>query len=355
MPSTNTCPYLPGQTINTLAVPVQNYVRQRSASLSSMRITDFQTIDPGAKFVSPRPAPMASTDATVSPKRSAPGLLRNAASSRSLSPSPVWRRFFGHKFRDAERGRSSDRDGPTSTPASLCSSRSATSSRSRNRSISPESLRRFLSDDHPPRPDSNLSERPTLIIPEDIAEDNEDDDNFATSAPLDSPTFPTGLSPPPSRRPTTSGTTPLTMKNLSTLTLTTERPRSRNPANQEFRRETPNSEASLIEPSSYAQSFDFTSVPSSALASPLTTSTPEDEMLTISDAEEDLGANDLDIVSVQRPSLSRSRFTGYSLPAIVEGDKLPKASALLQAPTDTGATDFAAEMGWAFDSIGIAK
>ena len=78
-------------------------------------------------------------------------------------------------------------------------------------------------------------------------------------------------------------------------------------------------------------------------------------MLTISDAEEDLGANDLDIVSVQRPSLSRSRFTGYSLPAIVEGDKLPKASALLQAPTDTGATDFAAEMGWAFDSIGIAK
>ena len=44
----------------------------------------------------------------------------------------------------------------------------------KSRDLSPEALRRFLVDDNAYTPDSRLSEKPALIIPEDIAEEIED-------------------------------------------------------------------------------------------------------------------------------------------------------------------------------------
>lgn len=377
MPSTTACPYLPGQTVNTLTVPSQQNLRQRSASLTSMRITDYQAIDPEAKYISPRPVPQPPTDAAAVRKRSAPGLLRHAASSRSLSPSPAWRRLFGHSKND-ERGRSRDRerdDRSVTSASTYDDNRSATSSRSRNRSMSPESLRRFLSEDIPSRPGSNLSERPALVIPEDIAEENEDDDNFATSAISESQPYLTSLSPPPFQRSTSSETAPLTIKNLSSLTLTTERPTSKpQPAISQ-------SLASEGQSISQLHSSNLTSATSSAMASPLTASTPEDEVMTFYDDstndDEDIRSNNSDMLPIQGAPALRSRFTGYSLPRLSEdsGRKSPHrptfgasnapqlvnpavagsypstGASFLPTPVDTGVDDFVSEMGWMVDSI----
>ncbi|KAL5598774.1 hypothetical protein BROUX41_003890 [Berkeleyomyces rouxiae] len=123
LPSTTTCPYLPGQPVNTLVVPVEKTLRERSASTSSLNQADWTTMRPSDRFVAPRPAPaptpaaspiqtMAQRLATAIPR---PGssqgggdkrLLRNKTSSRSLSPAPSWRRFW-RGFR--ERDRSHDR------------------------------------------------------------------------------------------------------------------------------------------------------------------------------------------------------------------------------------------------------
>jgi hypothetical protein len=70
----------------------------------------------------------------------------------------------------------------------------------RSRDISPESLRRFLSDDSIPTPDNlDTCDLQPIFIPEDIAEEAEDDDNFATSALSDGVPY-TILSPPPMQR-----------------------------------------------------------------------------------------------------------------------------------------------------------
>lgn len=377
MPTTTGCPYLPGQTVNTLAVPTQKSLRQRSASLSSMRITDYQAIDPQAKFITPHPAPQTPSDAAATRKRTAPGFLRHAASSRSLSPSPAWRRLFSHKGHNDERGRSRDRDDQSVASVSTYeASRSPASSRSRNRSMSPESLRRFLSDDIPTRPGSNLSERPALVIPEDIAEENEDDDNFATSAVSEAQPFTTGLSPPPFQR-STSEAAALTIKNLSSLTLNTERPASK--------QQTPAvgvssaTETPVLEPASQPRGSNFTSATSSAQASPLSATTPDYELLTFYDDSNDddvLSHRNSDALPIQHPL--QSRFTGYSLPPqndevktklevrptfgslhppqlITPGDAgsyPPTASGFLPTPIDTSVDDFASELGWMVHSIG---
>lgn len=247
MPSTTACPSLPGQRVNTLTVPYQQSHRQRSASLSSMRITDFQPMDPAAKFTPPQPQPAheASFMDRVRPKRSAPGLLRGHTPSRSQSPVPaVWRRLFNSR----ERGRSRDRSGSSlgSLPSTSYgpgsdyddSMRGDASSRGSSRSMSPESLRRFLENDSTPvdpRCGSSLGEQlPALAIPEEIAEENEDDSNFATSAISEVNPYFTGLSPPPRMQrpiqaPSTSSSlastarAPLTAKNLSSLNQSTEK------------------------------------------------------------------------------------------------------------------------------------
>ncbi|KAK8139329.1 hypothetical protein PG984_002709 [Apiospora sp. TS-2023a] len=228
MPSTTSCPYLPGQAVNTLDVPTEHPTRHRSASMTSITAADYRTMNPMDKFRSPRPAP------TV------PGMARSLVSSspsealqlqvpvqvprpsRSQSPTPRWvsaRRLFGLK--SYKRGSSADRskDGTatiysdTEDTASVKSSHSNHSSQSypserntrsttpsgssRSRDMSPEALRRFLCDDKPvvttpPVESSNQG----LSIPEQIMEENEDDDNFASHAAVEvAPS--TLLSPPP--------------------------------------------------------------------------------------------------------------------------------------------------------------
>ncbi|CAH0016528.1 unnamed protein product, partial [Clonostachys rhizophaga] len=382
MPSTTTCPYMPGQTVNTLTVPTQQTLRQRSVSLSSMRITDYTTMDPTAKFLPPQPMMLPSmAEGVEARKRTAPALFRHTA-PRSRSPSPAWKRFFHHKSKDDDRGRSLDRDEDSLRPSTACDDNrsAASSSRSRNRSISPESLRRFLTEDPPSRPGSNRSERPTLIIPEDIAEENEDDDNFATSAISEYPPFAMGLSPPPAQRPTTPReSAPLTSKNLSSLTLATLCPPSRGQDTREKGTAvcTGENEMPSLEIPTQAPSTDLTSAASSVMASPLSALTPDEEMLTFyddsNDEDEEVPASGL---SVRRKAVPlRSRFTGYSLPQ--QGDNRKKfelqatgarlnppslmaeplspadtLSKVLLSPVDTGLDDFLNELGLIVDAVG---
>ncbi|KAL2271802.1 hypothetical protein VTJ83DRAFT_1173 [Remersonia thermophila] len=247
-PCTTACPYLPGQPVNTLFVPVEKSLRKRSASLTSLREEDFKTMDPSSKFVAPRPAP--SPPEVVRRLGSAPHSLQPAApkrSSRSPSPSSRWQGFLPRRLFSRKSSSSlseTHASQPTTTTMtttttttmtmmaataitttestqpetawnpssqaedarSLRSEHVATSTGSRSRDISPESLRRFLIDDtplehHHPHQDSQedgTMRLPIIQIPEDIAEENEDDDNFATSAiSADSVFFTTGLSPPP--------------------------------------------------------------------------------------------------------------------------------------------------------------
>ncbi|CAH0044006.1 unnamed protein product [Clonostachys solani] len=381
MPSTTACPYMPGQTVNTLTVPTQQTLRQRSVSLSSMRITDYTTMNPDAKFLPPQPMLPSMAEGVEVRKRTAPSLFRPAA-PRSRSPSPTWKRFFHHKSKDDERGRSRDRDEDNLRPSTACDDNrsAASSSRSRNRSISPESLRRFLTEDPPSRPGSNRSERPTLVIPEDIAEENEDDDNFATSAISEYPPFAMGLSPPPAQRPTTPReSAPLTSKNLSSLTLETLCPPSRG---QDTRgKDIVEKEMPSLEIPTQAPSTVLTSAASSVMASPLSALTPDEEMLTFyddsNDEDEEVPASAPEGgLSVPRKAVPlRSRFTGYSLPQ--QGDNRKKfelqatgarlnppslmaeplspadtLSKVLLSPVDTGLDDFLSELGLIVDTVG---
>jgi hypothetical protein len=109
-----------------------------------------------------------------------------------LSPSSAWR--FSRKL-FSRKSSSSLRDAQT-PPAE--DERSGRSEGSRSRDISPESLRRFLVDDVPLDQEHESNDRPAIYIPEDIVEENEDDDNFATSAVSETMQY-TGLSPPPQR------------------------------------------------------------------------------------------------------------------------------------------------------------
>ncbi|KAI0869813.1 hypothetical protein GGS24DRAFT_505427 [Hypoxylon argillaceum] len=211
LPTTTACPFLPGQTLNTLDVPVERRTRLKSASMNSLRNTDFKTMNPADRFTAPR-APPVPTHRREFRIASASSIFPKRA-TRSVSPAPSWtgtaRRFLGFKSqnrdRESERGRMSalyeSDDVFTEEQDPSTQSRSATPSGSiRSRDLSPESLRRFLSDDLPscatPEP------APSFSIPDDIeeeVEDNEDDHNFATTTTSDSNPF-TNLSPPPFQR-----------------------------------------------------------------------------------------------------------------------------------------------------------
>ncbi|KAJ4232074.1 hypothetical protein NW759_002466 [Fusarium solani] len=391
LPSTTACPYLPGQAVNTLIVPVEQALRQRSASLTSMRAADFKTMNPESKYTTPRPAP--TTAANHLPYRvgSSPS-LHHKASSRSLSPAPAaWKRLFGRKLnsRDGERGRSPVRNDMTGLTEEDFDDRCTTPSEgTRTRDISPESLRRFLSDDLPPRPDSNLSERPSLVIPEDIADDNDndDDDNFATSAASETQSYVTRLSPPPFKRSASTESFNAEAANQSSITLIPTEPPKQNV------HETEEVPASAVLPS--RPRLETLSVPrapfnpaTSFFLSPVSPNFPEDEytnFFDLTDDEDDVvSSNNSDILSFQptagMPSTTDS-FECYSLPEPHEqGAKIaePKPTYgkvnspsllsrsdsgftvsggnFLGAPIDTGLDDFAAELGWMVDVIGTKR
>ncbi|TPX18545.1 uncharacterized protein E0L32_011583 [Thyridium curvatum] len=199
-PSTTACPFLPGQTVNTLTVPMEQTLRTRSASLNSLRDGDFKTMDPKHKFVTPRPPPPVPGLATLRPETSP----HKRRSSRSVSPQWNPRSLFKRKSSSSSNSSStepseSDEPRPVSHAGSYQARPSLASSRPAM--FSAESLHRFLSDN------SSASQRPGSIdskaaskvaIPEDIAEE-EDDANFAGTSISETPSY-MGLSPPPLQR-----------------------------------------------------------------------------------------------------------------------------------------------------------
>lgn len=374
-----------------------------------MRITDFKTMDPEAKFISPQPVEEAPIETVTSRLRSAPRLLRTSASTRSLSPAPAWRRLFGNKHRgDEERGRS--RGGPRklvkqnlgeqnlalpSPPVDSRSPSPASSTTSRSRSIPPEELRRFLLDT-PSRPTSRLSQNPPMTMSDDIGEENEDDENFAMLAPSETQLErgATGLSPPPFSRVNSSETIPLTMANLNALTVPTVRLHEVEQDVEECETEY----HSLDSESHDRTSVFITHNLPSTIASPICTRAPEEEMLTFyddSNDDEDVPSNhdgEIDNISSTRDeelaqenevpsglrklSIFGSRFSGYSLPQVDElklkklesrltfgGAKSPQlvtdneeatGSNFLPSPVDTPfcIDEFVTELDWMVNSIG---
>lgn len=382
LPSTTACPYLPGQTVNTLIVPVEQALRQRSASLTSIRTADLKTMNPESKYTTPRPVPSAPANHIPYRVGSSPS-LNHKSSSRSLSPAPAaWKRLFGRKTNtDGERGRSPVRNDTSSVPEDVDERCTTPSEGTRTRDISPESLRRFLSDDVP-RPGSNLSERPSIIIPDDIVEDdeNDDDDNFASSAVSDGQSCVTGLSPPPFKRSLSSESVNAEVFHSGSLRIISAK----------------SSKQSLLETTSVPASAVIPSRPTletlrprinpatSFFLSPATPNFPEDEGINFFDLTDDeddvVSSNNSEILSFQpAPGMlsNTDSFECYSLPEsqehgpkIVESQSpypkvnspslLPRGesgftvsgSNFLGAPIDTGLDDFAAELGWMADIIG---
>jgi hypothetical protein len=336
--STTSCPFLPGQKVNKLWVPHERSNRTRSASTNSLRSTDLKTMDPEHKFVTPRPPPPvpAASASTPSCSRlgSAPSALRHVRSARSLSPSPAWpwspRRLFTRKT----SSRQGDYDDASEDGSGVLYMRPASpaSSGSRSRSISPESLRRFLVDDDVPSSDSSTAATgatpaPSVFIPEDIVEEAEDDDNFASSAQSESMLY-TGLSPPPLQRGNSSGT----ILQLPSADATPEAPTRAPPAppadvDDDFLGAAPSSRFSISS--------------ASTISSPVSPASPTgvDAGLSafFSAAADDDDAVGLDAFPFPPAPTLRSAFTGYALPR-----------------EDEGKTDFGSlvgELGWMAGAI----
>lgn len=214
-------------------VPAEVSNRKRSGSVSSVRNEDFKTMNPNHKFSTPRPAPSAPEHlrsacrpATAQAPAEDPKQKR---SDRPVSPTPSWwspRKLFTGKSSTPSSSKRSDRGSPSrsSCEDQRHSVASSSSDGSRTRAMSPDSLRKFLSDDVPnttlePMDDA---ERLFLSIPDDVAED--DDDNFATSA-ISENGIKTFLSPPP---PVSRNNTPNALRRLpqneSAVTLKASKP-----------------------------------------------------------------------------------------------------------------------------------
>lgn len=226
-------------------VPSEKSERQRSASLGSIRTEDFQTMEPSDKFVAPRPAPpipalpdflgpayrLPTAPATTTLKHH----KSDRAMSRSISPTPSWwspRKLFTRKHSTSSQSSvcpSVDDVSSTANDQNRCSTAlsTTTTESSRMRAMSPESLRRFLSDDTPLSEQKSVEEEDPLAlsIPDDLAED--DDDDFLISAVSEFGPK-TILSPPPVSRHNSSSTSTGTTRrvvpadNCSSFTLRAE-------------------------------------------------------------------------------------------------------------------------------------
>ncbi|KAK5997441.1 hypothetical protein PT974_02798 [Cladobotryum mycophilum] len=374
MPSTTACPYMPGQTVNTLNVPMERTLRSRSASMGSMHQENFRTMNPEAKFDNPKPLPPLPSEA-FNHRAASASILRHCASSRSLSPAPSWKKFFGRKMQhcEAPRGRSFDQEHqerrlftsydntiPFPTQESYYSRTSTPTEGTRTRDISPESLRRFLCEDLPSRPSSSATERPLLTIPDEIDDidddETDDDDNFATSAVSESQSYFTSLSPPPFQRSASS-------ESIATAT-------------QNSYIQTPSKSSKLVTQSQPRWSI---SVASGAVSSP----TSEDEPMAFydsNDEDDNDDDNEDDTLTYLNSSTSlrrRHAFRGYSLPRPTEeskgisssaqtfaslnspslvprtGSEIPvSGSNLLGGHIDSGLDDFVNELGWMVEVIG---
>jgi len=348
-------------------------------------------MNPDDKFLSPKAAlPAVPESEGLLRVGSSPLILRHKASSRSLSPAPAWKRLFGLRSSHGreERGRTFDIDGQSIASSTFDDSRSiASSDGTRTRDISPESLRRFLSDDAPFSTTTTPDDKPSVTIPEDIAEEVEDDDNFASSAVSEITPYPTCLSPPPFRRTTSSGASSLQLAatNDSSMTLTKfVRDDISLPQPVEVAASLPSPTVDNFE---YPRSrFSISTVGSvEDLASPQSLDDEAPSFYDSNDDDDILSSTDGDAFSFQPLSLPSTRkqsldqanspFAAYSLPQPLSESKhlnVPTAftsigspalvartdngmpignTSLLAAPIDSGLDDLANELGWMVDAI----
>ncbi|TVY71473.1 hypothetical protein LSUE1_G007295 [Lachnellula suecica] len=248
LPSTTNCPYLPGQPVNLLSVPVEvQPLRFRSGSMSSMANGDVKTMNPADKFMTPRPPP---PTPTILPRlNTSPTLVAKGRAARSVSPNKFekspWspRAFFGLRSPAIPSFLDNDKRGRSASVSKRLEGRVSTSlptpveevrrvkSVPHTREASPQSLKRSNSREPSPlRPlvprENNAFNTTTLLIPDEIAEELEDDDNFASQ--LNRISFNeqrgilTQLSPPPSRVRSQSPRTRTTTNNSKPLPLLPE-------------------------------------------------------------------------------------------------------------------------------------
>ncbi|KAK0124399.1 hypothetical protein ONS95_009360 [Cadophora gregata] len=219
IPSTTACPYLPGQPVNLLFVPIEvQPLRYRSASMSSMANGDIKTMNPADKFMTPRAPPPPPSLPRLNTSSS---VLMKKRSARSLSPKPeksAWspRQFFGLRLPSQPSSLPIDTRGRSSSLSKVHNGRSnastpnlreearRTKSVPHTREPSPQSFQKLQTRDPSPLrhlvQESTTYNTTTLEIPDEIEEEGEDDDNFASQ--LNDMSFLekgiTPLAPPPS-------------------------------------------------------------------------------------------------------------------------------------------------------------
>ncbi|KAL7945758.1 hypothetical protein V8C42DRAFT_321485 [Trichoderma barbatum] len=381
MPYTTACPYMPGQTVNTLHVPVEHTIRLRSASMTSIHPENYRTMDPATKFMKPLPPTPLSSCMANRRAQSAPVTRPSSSSSRSVSP-PSWKRFFSRKPQtsDGQRRQSAGSEETTFTiydnvitvPSHDARPGRHTSSLSegaRSRDISPSSLSRILREgSHTPRRPSHTAQLPSLAIPEDVIEEDEDDDNFAASAISESLPFVTVLSPPPFQRSSSS----------ESIERDAEAGNSATVARPQLSVQPP-----PVDRSQPISAVTNKSNPAPQWSNPTkdkTTTSPvhEDVPMSFYDDEDDdddvMSSNDDDVHFPPIP-ISKTRllsFKGYSLPRHIEETKdafaphqtfatpispklIPSGSNLLNTHVEAGLDDFVSELGWIVDAIGTTN
>lgn len=314
--------------------------------MSSMANGDIKTMNPADKFMTPRPPP---PTLGLTRLNTSTSVLTKKRSARSLSPksekSP-WspRSFFGLRspspvgVQTDRRGRSSSaskvsqetggRSSPTpvkqfQTPRSVPHTRAA----------SPQSFKTARSRDPSPLRQSIISENSsynasTLIIPDEIAEEVEDDDNFASHlnrlSLADKSIF-TALAPPPSgrRSPTRTQSTNIITKDTSKPLpqLPEENPSSMLaplPLRLRTASEPPNTHLQIqdLQPRShFSTSTISTNITSPTDSTFSASSSPEDDEI---DADGELSADvssgDEFTYSAAHGTSSFAGFAGYSLP-----------------------------------------
>ncbi|EGR48820.1 uncharacterized protein TRIREDRAFT_61576, partial [Trichoderma reesei QM6a] len=377
MPHTTACPYMPGQTVNTLQVPIERTARFRSASTTSVNLENFRTMDPATKFIKPLPPTPLSPDTNKRRSQSAPQ-PSSSSSSRSTSPRS-WKRFFSRKLEtpDSQRAASACSqetiftayDNVITVPSPHARSgrhMSSLSEGARPRDISPTSLSRILREgSHKPlRFPSHTAQLPPLKIPEDVIEHDEDDEDFAASAVSESLPFATVLSPPPFQRSSSSDTVKHNTEAGSSttvvkpsLTVPSLLPKQSQPISAVMNETRPQYEWPIT------RSDHITGSPSQ-----------EDVPMSFYDDEDD----DDDILSSNEDEghfppapLSQSplsSFQGYSLPRHGEDSKdaflpqtfahraspkvIPSRSNMLDTPIEAGLDEFVSELGWIASAIG---
>lgn len=339
LPFTTSCPYLPGQPVNLLSVPVEiQPLRFRSASMSSMANGDIKTMNPADKFMTPRAPPR---PPQITRLNTSTSILVKQRTARSLSPppeKPQWspRTFFGLRSPTAisqdgdKRGRSSSLSKVqpatnTSTPSLALRSDETRKVKSvpHTREESPQSFKKPISREPSPlrqlfsQENSSYSSAP-LVIPDEIAEEAEDDMNFASNQnrlSINEKGILTRLSPPPSglRSP------PMSRARAAT---NTSKPLPQLPEGS-FPAPPPLRLRSAVSAAELPRSHFSTSTISTTISSPTDSNFSASETHSLPDSHEEEEEEDLtaDIGSGDEspysPVLSDSPaqgFNGYSLP-----------------------------------------